>query len=105
MIIPSMYTVYFEQIHPLRYIFILPLPLFQTAFGGFHYAVITHTHTHRCVAYFNPLYPSVFFPFTFPISADPLLHTVPLLHSCLIIIIIIIIVIIILGFKSLLKCL
>jgi hypothetical protein len=46
-IIPQMYTVYLEQVHPsiIAPKSFLPLPpSFQTAFGGFPYAVFIHTY-------------------------------------------------------------
>jgi hypothetical protein len=43
-------------------------PLFQTLFGGFHYAVFICVYA----VYFNPLHPSVSFPFPFPVLTDPL---------------------------------
>jgi hypothetical protein len=60
-IIPYMQTVYLEHVYPLPYMSI-PAPLvpllFQTVFGGFHYAVFLHKY----IAYFNLLHPSVSFP-------------------------------------------
>jgi hypothetical protein len=81
--IPYMFAVYFEQVHPLYYIYTL-LPLFQTLFGAFHCAIylstyiINHTnvilHTYNTsyiyISYFNPLHLSVSLPFPNPPSID-----------------------------------
>jgi hypothetical protein len=60
--------VYLEQGHPLYYIPIFPsFSLFQTMFGGFHYADIICKY----VASIHSLHPQVSFPSPFPFNLIP----------------------------------
>jgi hypothetical protein len=63
---PRMCTMYFDQVHPLYFLNLLPSSPFQTVFSRFHYDSFIYMY-----AYFHPAHHPVLSPFPLSPSRDP----------------------------------